>query len=195
LLTIMIMNGCWLIVVLLCLYSGLHFVSFIKSFLCFHIKISLYSWEESIHIIHAYLLHAAKMHKSWVYVYACIHVTTTQVKITFHHTWKVHYASCLPILPPKCLSITNLISITIVFFFLVGLVSPQGFVLAKQALYCLSHTSSPFFRWLFWIEVPLTICLSWPQTTVLPISASQVSRITSERHWYWWFAYFWRHTE
>jgi hypothetical protein len=80
LLTIMIMNGCWLIV-LLCLYSGLHFVSFIKSFLCFHIKISLYFWEESIHIIHAYLLHAAKMHKSWVYVHACIHVTTTQVKI------------------------------------------------------------------------------------------------------------------
>jgi hypothetical protein len=30
--------------------------------------------------------------------------------------------------------------------FLVG----QGFALAKQALNCLSHTSSPFLLWLFW---------------------------------------------
>jgi hypothetical protein len=32
--------------------------------------------------------------------------------------------------------------------------------------------------WLFWRWVLGTICLGWPRTTVLPISASQVARIT-----------------
>jgi hypothetical protein len=67
------------------------------------------------------------------------------------------------------------------FLFLVGLVvfKDEGFVLAKQALYCLSHTSSPFA--LVSLEMggsqePFTN--GCPETAVLLIIAFQVTRIT-----------------
>jgi hypothetical protein len=62
----------------------------------------------------------------------------------------------------------------------------QGFMLTNQALYCVNHTSSPFCSGCFGDEVSQTICPGWPQTSILPISASQVARITgvSHRHWF-----------
>jgi hypothetical protein len=59
-----------------------------------------------------------------------------------------------------------------------------GFLLTKQALYCLSHTFSPFWSGYFGDRVSRTICLRWPQTSILPISASQVARVTGVRHRY-----------
>jgi hypothetical protein len=53
-----------------------------------------------------------------------------------------------------------------------------GFMVAKQELYCLSHTSSPFYSDYFGDRVSQTICLRWPGTWILLISASQVARIT-----------------
>jgi hypothetical protein len=69
------------------------------------------------------------------------------------------------------------------FFFLVGL----GFEfrashIAKQVLYCLSHTSSSFCCGYFEDMVLWTICQGWHQTAIL-ISASQVARLTSVSHW------------
>jgi hypothetical protein len=67
------------------------------------------------------------------------------------------------------------------FFFFFGRtrVWTQGFTfftLWKQALYCLSRTSSSFC----WVSQ--TICLGWPWPAILPISASQIARITGMRH-------------
>jgi hypothetical protein len=54
----------------------------------------------------------------------------------------------------------------------------QGFSLAKQALCCMSHTSSPFcFGYFADGAGGLSICLGWPWTVILPISASQVARL------------------
>jgi hypothetical protein len=66
-------------------------------------------------------------------------------------------------------------------------VSTQGFVLTKQALtkqilYCLNHASSPFCSIYFGDRVSWTICLGWLRTVILPISASQVARITGMSH-------------
>jgi hypothetical protein len=59
----------------------------------------------------------------------------------------------------------------------------QGFSLAKQTLYHLSHTCSPFLFMLFWRwGVSRTICPDWSWSISLPISASQVSRITGVSH-------------
>jgi hypothetical protein len=58
----------------------------------------------------------------------------------------------------------------------------QGFTLAKQELYCLIHTSSPICYHYFGDGILWTICLVWPLTTSLLISASQVPRITGMRH-------------
>jgi hypothetical protein len=67
-------------------------------------------------------------------------------------------------------------------FFLVGL----GFDLTARkagALPLEPHLQSILF-WLFWRwGVSRTICPGWPQTMILPISASQVARITSVSHW------------
>jgi hypothetical protein len=58
----------------------------------------------------------------------------------------------------------------IVFFYVCDLgFELKSFRLAKQVLYCLSHTFSPF-------------CPSWSQSTILLISASQVARITGVSH-------------
>jgi hypothetical protein len=59
----------------------------------------------------------------------------------------------------------------------------QGFALAKQALYFLSHTSSPFCYGYFGDMVLRTIYLGWPQTWITLISASQVARFTGMSHW------------
>jgi hypothetical protein len=53
----------------------------------------------------------------------------------------------------------------------------QGFELAKQALHFLNHISSPFYSDYFGDGVLSTICPSWPQTEILPISVSHVSRL------------------
>jgi hypothetical protein len=50
----------------------------------------------------------------------------------------------------------------------------QGFALAKQELYSLSHTSSPFCSDYFGDEVSRSICPGWPQTVILLILASLV---------------------
>jgi hypothetical protein len=47
----------------------------------------------------------------------------------------------------------------------------------KQALYCLSHTSSPFCSGYFGDGVLGTICAGWPWTMSCLISASQDARI------------------
>jgi hypothetical protein len=59
-------------------------------------------------------------------------------------------------------------------------IGTQGFT--RQALYCLSHISSPFCPGYFGYGVLQTICPAWPQTLILPISASQVDRITGVSH-------------
>jgi hypothetical protein len=74
-------------------------------------------------------------------------------------------------------------------FFWWGWIWTQGFTFAKQVLYHLSHTSSPFCFSYFGDGVLWTICMGWPQTAILPISDSQVARITGVNHWcpdgYW----------
>jgi hypothetical protein len=55
----------------------------------------------------------------------------------------------------------------------------QGFTLARQALYYLSHSASPYFVIFFFGDRgSWTICLGWFQTVILLISASWVARIT-----------------
>jgi hypothetical protein len=56
------------------------------------------------------------------------------------------------------------------------------FELAKQALYRLSHTSSTFWSGYSEDRVLQTICLGWPQTMILLISASRVDRVTGMSH-------------
>jgi hypothetical protein len=60
----------------------------------------------------------------------------------------------------------------------------QGFTLAKQTLYCLSHTSSAFCSGYFGDEVLWTICSNWLRVMILLISASKVARITGVSHWH-----------
>jgi hypothetical protein len=52
----------------------------------------------------------------------------------------------------------------------------QGFALAKRVLYCLNFTSNPLCSDCFGDEVLRTMCLGWPQTLILMISAFQVAR-------------------
>jgi hypothetical protein len=59
-----------------------------------------------------------------------------------------------------------------------------GFVLAKQVLYHLRHTSRLFCSGYFRDGVSLTICPSWPRTVILLISASPVARIIGARLWH-----------
>jgi hypothetical protein len=69
------------------------------------------------------------------------------------------------------------------FFFWKTRVWTQGFSLAKQTLYHFSHTSSPFCSGYFGDGgVSQTICLGWPLSTILPISVSQVAKITGMSH-------------
>jgi hypothetical protein len=52
----------------------------------------------------------------------------------------------------------------------------------KQVLYHLSHTFNPFCCGYFEDGFSWTICLGWPQTTILLTLASQVVRITKVSH-------------
>jgi hypothetical protein len=71
----------------------------------------------------------------------------------------------------------------IFFFFFCGtVVWRQGFTIAKQALYCLSHASSAFCCSYFGDGVSPTICPSWPRTMILLISAPHVARIRGMSH-------------
>jgi hypothetical protein len=56
-----------------------------------------------------------------------------------------------------------------------------GFEL-KETLFCLKHASSPFCSSYFGDGVLRSIFLGWPGTSILPISASQVARITGVSH-------------
>jgi hypothetical protein len=58
----------------------------------------------------------------------------------------------------------------------------QGFMFANQALYCLSLNFSPFCSSYFGDGVSRTLCLGWPQTAIIPISAYQVAGITDLSH-------------
>jgi hypothetical protein len=55
-----------------------------------------------------------------------------------------------------------------------------GFALLKQSLE--PHLQSIFCSAYFGDGVLGTICLGWPPTSLLPISASQVARITGMSH-------------
>jgi hypothetical protein len=68
------------------------------------------------------------------------------------------------------------------FFWWIWTVWTQGFTLAGQMLYHLSHTCSPFCMVIFGDGVLWTIYPGWSQTTILEISASQVARITGMSH-------------
>jgi hypothetical protein len=68
------------------------------------------------------------------------------------------------------------------FSFLGGLRLTQDFVLAKQVLYHLIHSSSPFCSGYFGDRVLQTICPGWPQTEILLISVSQVAGIRGMSH-------------
>jgi hypothetical protein len=60
----------------------------------------------------------------------------------------------------------------------------EGFALAKQALYCLSHTSSPFCSDYFGDGGLKTYLPGLASNHTLPISASQEARITDMNHRY-----------
>jgi hypothetical protein len=56
----------------------------------------------------------------------------------------------------------------------------QGFTLAKQVLYCLSHISSLFCSGYFGNRI--STCPGWPWTTIPLISASQETKIIGVSH-------------
>jgi hypothetical protein len=58
----------------------------------------------------------------------------------------------------------------------------QCLVLARQALYHLNDSASPFFVGYFQDRVSQTICPGWLWTIVLLISASWVARIMGVNH-------------
>jgi hypothetical protein len=60
----------------------------------------------------------------------------------------------------------------------------QDFTLAKQALYCLSHTSSPFALVIVEMGYHELFCLGWSWKAIVLISASQVARIIDLSHWH-----------
>jgi hypothetical protein len=70
------------------------------------------------------------------------------------------------------------------FFFSCGTgVWTQGFALAKQALYCWSHTPSPFCSGYFGDGASWALCPGWTGTLIFLISASHIARITGVSHW------------
>jgi hypothetical protein len=106
---------------------------------------------------------------------------TKSLKSTYESTWKYWkvYTSLqnhrhLPICKRSYLGF-------FLFFGWTG-VWTQGFVLAKQVLYSLSYASSPFCSGCFEDGILRTICLGWPQTLILPMSASQIVKITGMSH-------------
>jgi hypothetical protein len=79
------------------------------------------------------------------------------------------------------LSLFSFFFLLFFFFFLVGL----RFELRASRLH--SHSTAwatppVYLSWLFWSGFLWTVCPGWPQTAILPISASQVARITGMSH-------------
>jgi hypothetical protein len=66
----------------------------------------------------------------------------------------------------------SLIVFSLYYFFSGTRIWTQVFILAKQALYPWSHSSSSFCSGYFGDGVLGTICPGWPQIKILPISAS-----------------------
>jgi hypothetical protein len=58
----------------------------------------------------------------------------------------------------------------------------QGHMLGRQVLYHLSHSTSPFWCWVFQDRVSRNIFWGWLQIMILLISASRVVRFTSVNH-------------
>jgi hypothetical protein len=58
----------------------------------------------------------------------------------------------------------------------------QGFILGKKTLYCLTTPPAHFALVILEMGISWVICPSWPQTTILPISVSQVPKITGVSH-------------
>jgi hypothetical protein len=59
----------------------------------------------------------------------------------------------------------------------------QDFTPAKQVLYGLSHFCSPFCSGYFRDGVSQTLCVDWPWSVILLISATQVEKIAHMSHW------------
>jgi hypothetical protein len=74
--------------------------------------------------------------------------------------------------------------------------SPSQLQLGSSYLYfpCNWHDrcEPQFPTFIGWDRVLRTFCLGWPQTVILLISASQVTRIISVNHCTWLFLVFWR---
>jgi hypothetical protein len=81
-----------------------------------------------------------------------------------------------------CVCVCNLFILFIYSFGNGSGVWTQGFIVTKQVLYHLSHITSPFCSGYFGDGILRTTSLSWLQTVILPISASQVARITVVSH-------------
>jgi hypothetical protein len=91
----------------------------------------------------------------------------------------IKYSFLRGTLPTPCKPgsyISPYLSFFFFFFFLVEL----GF--EHKVFYHLSHTSSLFCYGYFGDGILGTICPGWPRTAILPVSASQVSRITDMNH-------------
>jgi hypothetical protein len=92
----------------------------------------------------------------------------------------------------------------LLFLFLEVLGFELGFMLMRQAVYHISHISSPFCSFFFFLTLPAAAgmismchhtqlffsingvaqtCPCWPGTAILPISTSQIARITCMSHW------------
>jgi hypothetical protein len=72
----------------------------------------------------------------------------------------------------------------LLFFFFLGLgFELRASCLQSDTLYHLSNTSSPFCSGYLGDGILQIICLGWPRTMILPISASKVARITGVSHW------------
>jgi hypothetical protein len=83
-----------------------------------------------------------------------------------------------------CITVSSLLSSVFAFFFFMRLVLElRASHLQSKALYHLSHISSSFCSDYFGDGVSQTVCLGCPPTTILPISACQIVRITGVGHW------------
>jgi hypothetical protein len=110
---------------------------------------------------------------TWLQTILQSHSNTNSIVLTQNQTCK----------PMKCKTQKQAHLVTASWFFWWDWgVWTQAFILAKQSLYHLSHSSSPLCSGFFWMWILWTICLGFPQTTILPISASQEARITSMSH-------------
>jgi hypothetical protein len=85
---------------------------------------------------------------------------------------------------PKVKKLIYKFIVLLIYLFFGGMgVWTQGFALARQMLYCLNpHPPVHFALVILEMGSQQNICLGWPQTTTLPISASPVASITGVSH-------------